>query len=244
MFTKNSNQSNNSLVSNMQKYVENISEIASTSTNYFPSTQREDRSSNPRNTQLLFSNNYCDISQRSSLVNNLNFDQPQQNQKLRPITKKIEIPRNNDKNREISPASNFLSAASPSSEYSSFSPSSFESPQSFRKFYNKQKKQTPKKALPIRSEAVDLSEHIENAKRLKQVTNKTLFCTFCKNNGEKEEVFCSHLLKDSTGKITCPVLKKHVCPICQETGEKAHTITYCKEFKRSKRGQFLQLHKN
>ena len=229
-------EQSNVLVNYMQKYVQNISCNSSTTSNcLFSSTPRFEQQIciTPTNTQTLFSNSYCNVSQNLSLVSNYNFDpynQPQQQHQqqqpqFRPITKKINLS---------------CEDASTSSEYSSFSPSSFESPQSFRKFYNKQKKQTPKKALPIRSEAVDLSEHIENAKRLKQVTNKTLFCTFCKNNGEKEEVFCSHLLKDSTGKITCPVLKKHVCPICQETGEKAHTITYCKNFQKSKRDQFIQ----
>lgn len=36
-----------------------------------------------------------------------------------------------------------------------------------------------------------------------------------------------HRLKDETGNILCPRLRKHVCPTCQATGDKAHTQKYC-----------------
>jgi hypothetical protein len=231
-------QSSNMLVNDIQEYVKNLSFQSTNSSNYFTSTPSYEQSKflTPNNTQILFSNNYCDITQQnSSIITNYSFDysinqpqhqqqQHQQQQKFRPITKRIS---NESSSLIISP---------PSSEISS---SSFESPNmSFNRKYGKER-HTPKKALPIRSETVDLTEHIENAKKLKQISNKVLYCTFCKNNGEKEEVYCSHLLKDSTGKITCPVLKTHVCPICHETGEKAHTLTYCKDFKKARRNQFL-----
>ena len=224
------NQSSNVLVNDLQEYIKNLS-FHSTSTNssdYYTSTPSYEQSKflSPNNTQLLFSSNYCDITQNSSLITNYSFDYPisQQKQKFRPITKRI---------------SNDSSSIITSPQSSEFSSSSFESPNmSFNRKLTKERN-TPKKTLPVRSEAVDLTEHIENARKLKQITNKVLYCTFCKNNGEKEEVYCSHLLKDSTGKITCPVLKTHVCPICHETGEKAHTLTYCKDFKKAKRNQFL-----
>ncbi|EDV22801.1 uncharacterized protein TRIADDRAFT_9546, partial [Trichoplax adhaerens] len=52
-------------------------------------------------------------------------------------------------------------------------------------------------------------------------------CVFCRNNGEHEDVYTSHQLKDADGKITCPILKAYTCPICGATGENSHTIKYC-----------------
>lgn len=53
-------------------------------------------------------------------------------------------------------------------------------------------------------------------------------CAFCKNNGENESVFKSHILKDPEGRVLCPVLRMYRCPICKnEGGDEAHTITYC-----------------
>ena len=181
-------------------------------------------SSNSTSHQFMASNNtqtnkYSDINQNNSLVINYSFNNPiiQKQPKFRPITKM---------NQQITE----------SSSSRSFEPSKMKN-----RFISLNERTLSKKTLPLRSKAVDLTEHIENARKLKQITNKVLYCTFCKNNGEKEEVYCSHLLKDSTGKITCPVLKTHVCPICHETGEKAHTLTYCKDYKMSKKVEFLQI---
>ncbi|XP_063988532.1 nanos homolog 3 [Diachasmimorpha longicaudata] len=52
-------------------------------------------------------------------------------------------------------------------------------------------------------------------------------CVFCKNNGEQESYYKSHLLKDVNGKTTCPVLKAYTCPICGAKGEDSHTVKYC-----------------
>ena len=74
-------------------------------------------------------------------------------------------------------------------------------------------------------------------------------CAFCKNNGEKAEVYRAHVLKDPLGNITCPVLRYYNCPICNNGklmstfiiiklyflymtqytggGNNAHTIRYC-----------------
>ena len=38
------------------------------------------------------------------------------------------------------------------------------------------------------------------------------YCRFCKNNGEKEEMYLSHVTKDSEGNAACPVLRNYVCP--------------------------------
>jgi len=52
-------------------------------------------------------------------------------------------------------------------------------------------------------------------------------CVFCKNNGEQETYYKRHVLKDSEGRIVCPVLRAYTCPICNAKGDKAHTIKYC-----------------
>ncbi|KAG7172593.1 Nanos 2-like [Homarus americanus] len=57
--------------------------------------------------------------------------------------------------------------------------------------------------------------------------NKKALCSFCKKNDEEIEVYCSHSLRDTTGLLTCPVLRCYVCPKCGATGDNAHTLTYC-----------------
>ncbi|XP_065920390.1 nanos homolog 1-like [Dysidea avara] len=52
-------------------------------------------------------------------------------------------------------------------------------------------------------------------------------CVFCRNNGEEESFYASHSLKDSEGRVTCPVLRAYTCPICGANGDEAHTIKYC-----------------
>jgi hypothetical protein len=76
-------------------------------------------------------------------------------------------------------------------------------------------------------------------KNKKYGVNKVLCCSFCKNNGEPAYIYNSHSLKDSVGRITCPLLKIYKCPICGESGQNAHTITYCKQFKNSKRNNII-----
>lgn len=52
-------------------------------------------------------------------------------------------------------------------------------------------------------------------------------CVFCRNNGEPEEVYTSHILKAADGRVLCPILRAYTCPLCSANGENAHTIKYC-----------------
>lgn len=52
-------------------------------------------------------------------------------------------------------------------------------------------------------------------------------CVFCRNNGESESVYTSHVLKDADGRTACPILRAYTCPICKANGDNSHTIKYC-----------------
>eukprot|EP00800_Vazella_pourtalesii_P003865 TRINITY_DN1406_c0_g4_i1.p1 TRINITY_DN1406_c0_g4~~TRINITY_DN1406_c0_g4_i1.p1 ORF type:complete len:116 (-),score=15.00 TRINITY_DN1406_c0_g4_i1:225-539(-) len=52
-------------------------------------------------------------------------------------------------------------------------------------------------------------------------------CVFCRNNGEPESVYKTHILKDAQGKVSCPVLRAYTCPTCGASGDIAHTLKYC-----------------
>ncbi|XP_068438279.1 nanos homolog 2 [Clinocottus analis] len=58
------------------------------------------------------------------------------------------------------------------------------------------------------------------------------YCRFCKQNGESARVYRSHNLKSDDGKVTCPVLWNYTCPICDATGDHAHTRRYCAQARR------------
>ncbi len=51
-------------------------------------------------------------------------------------------------------------------------------------------------------------------------------CNFCKNNGEDVSIYTSHNLRETTGKMLCPVLANYKCPKCNTFG---HTVTYCQK---------------
>ena len=76
---------------------------------------------------------------------------------------------------------------------------------------------------PVVLEVLAFKERKRAARKAKQKK----VCVFCKNNGETASIYTSHVLKDGDNKITCPILRKYVCPLCGVSGDKAHTIRYC-----------------
>lgn len=55
-------------------------------------------------------------------------------------------------------------------------------------------------------------------------------CVFCKKNGERNLVVYSHNIKDEEGRVTCPVLRNYICPLCGISGDNAHTQSYCPKY--------------
>ncbi|XP_069686133.1 uncharacterized protein [Periplaneta americana] len=69
---------------------------------------------------------------------------------------------------------------------------------------------------------------VMNSKQSKKKTKKPIQeCVFCKNNGEQASFYQRHVLKDSEGRVVCPILRAYICPICGANGDVAHTIKYC-----------------
>ncbi|XP_049420735.1 nanos homolog 1-like [Epinephelus fuscoguttatus] len=60
----------------------------------------------------------------------------------------------------------------------------------------------------------------------------SLYCPFCRHNGETAKVYRSHNLKSEDGKVSCPILYNYTCPICEATGDNAHTRSYCPQARR------------
>ncbi|KAI3355284.1 hypothetical protein L3Q82_018136 [Scortum barcoo] len=58
------------------------------------------------------------------------------------------------------------------------------------------------------------------------------FCRFCKQNGESAQVYRSHRLQSDDGRVVCPILWSYTCPICEATGDRAHTRRYCPQAQR------------
>ncbi len=145
----------------------------------------------------------------------------------RPITKS-----------QHSPSQSSSSSSSSWSSICSTSPTSTNNDSVYESTRNNSSE--AKKTLPVRSAALNINEYIARAKQSIKSTSKIQHCSFCKNNKESEPVYSSHTLKDISGKIMCPVLRLHVCPVCTQTGDNAHTITYCQKLKKAKRFDVLQ----
>nr|XP_039267032.1 uncharacterized protein LOC120342317 [Styela clava] len=75
----------------------------------------------------------------------------------------------------------------------------------------------------------DLNRHQMKNMLPSNVSQPTRYvgCSFCKNNKEVKEWYLSHQLKDPIGRVTCPVLRSYVCPLCDATANNAHTIGHC-----------------
>ena len=54
-----------------------------------------------------------------------------------------------------------------------------------------------------------------------------VFCVFCRNNHELFEMYTSHRVRDSVGRVTCLVFHGYICPRCGARRDIAHTMKYC-----------------
>ena len=98
---------------------------------------------------------------------------------------------------------------------------------------------TQNSTFPKRSEQVDMSNYIRNSQNS---FGRSKLCTFCKSNGESEQIYKSHSLKNSANKIACPVLMKYTCVECGASGENTHTIRYCPVMHKKLRNKMLNKH--
>ena len=83
---------------------------------------------------------------------------------------------------------------------------------------------------PLRSERLpqQMRDDIIKQGRLRRKQGgKKEVCVFCRNNGENEQIYTSHTLKDAQNGVACPILRLYQCPICHASGDQAHTIKYC-----------------
>jgi hypothetical protein len=94
---------------------------------------------------------------------------------------------------------------------------------------------------PLRSERLPQSmvdDIIKQGRMRRKQGGKKEVCVFCRNNGEKEQIFTSHTLKDASNMVACPILRLYQCPICHASGDQAHTIKYCPYAEKVKRAHY------
>lgn len=74
---------------------------------------------------------------------------------------------------------------------------------------------------------LDLLSMERRRKQTQRCKPEPKVCVFCRNNGAPEEVYGTHILKTTDGRVLCPILRAYTCPLCSANGDNAHTIKYC-----------------
>jgi len=60
-----------------------------------------------------------------------------------------------------------------------------------------------------------------------EVQNCCVYCYHLFYDGKPDDNIFGHNLIDENYEVTCPVMSKYKCQLCQATGPKAHTLTFC-----------------
>lgn len=100
------------------------------------------------------------------------------------------------------------------------------------------KKEAPARWNHIQTSRRELSRNSSESSSVSSLSDNSCygtspdFCRFCKQNGESARVYRSHKLKSDDGKVLCPILWNYTCPICEATGDRAHTRRYCPQAQR------------
>ncbi|XP_040922025.1 nanos homolog 1-like [Toxotes jaculatrix] len=102
----------------------------------------------------------------------------------------------------------------------------------------KEKPTTPWGHVQTSSGSAEYRNSAETSSASSQSDNGTSsdYCRFCKQNGESLRIYRSHRLKSEDGKIVCPILRSYTCPICETTGDYAHTRRYCPQAREAAKG--------
>ncbi|XP_053610028.1 nanos homolog 1-like [Plodia interpunctella] len=113
-------------------------------------------------------------------------------------------------------------------EVSTLSPKTSENKESLEASFERVMLQQEAALLSLTPTQFDLlMRFTETLRQQRHSLQKQLECAFCKNNGEPLSWYSAHSLKDSRGRVRCPVLRGYRCPQCGASGDWAHTIKYC-----------------